>query len=76
MGTTYYYDKYGYEEDLEILQTVSYDLTGDVIYPIARVVNEEADEAQTKAAEDFLAFVLSDEAAEVFESYYFDTDVE
>ena len=76
VGTTYYSDTYGYEEDLEILQTVSYDLTGDVIYPIARVVNEEADEAQTKAAEDFLAFVLSDEAAEVFESYYFDTDVE
>ena len=76
VGTTYYSDTYGYEEDLEIIQTVSYDLTGDVIYPIARVVNEEADEAQTKAAEDFLAFVLSDEAAEVFESYYFDTDVE
>ena len=76
VGTTYYSDTYGYEEDLEILQTVSYDLTGDVIYPIARVVNEEADEAQTKAAEDFLAFVLSDEAKAVFESYYFDTDVE
>ena len=76
VGTTYYSDTYGYEDDLEILQTVSCDLTGDVIYPIARVVNEEADEAQTKAAEDFLAFVLSDEAAEVFESYYFDTDVE
>ena len=76
VGTTYYSDTYGYEDDLEILQTVSCDLTGDVIYPIARVVNEGADEAQTKAAEDFLAFVLSDEAAEVFESYYFDTDVE
>ena len=74
-GTTYYSDTYGFEDQLDILQTVSYDLTGNVIYPIARVVNEEADEAQTKAAEDFLAFVLSDEAAEVFESYYFDTDV-
>lgn len=76
VGTTYYSDTYGYEDDLDILQTVSYDLTGNVIYPIARVVNEEADEAQTKAAEDFLAFVLSDEAKEVFESYYFDTNVE
>ena len=54
VGTTYYSDTYGYEDDLDILQTVSYDLTGNVIYPIARVVNEEADEAQTKAAEDFL----------------------
>ena len=75
VGTTYYSDTYGYEDNLDILQTVSYDLTGDVIYPVARVVNEEADEAQTAAAEDFLEFILSDEAKTVFESYYFDTDV-
>ena len=75
VGTTYYSDTYGYEDDLDILQTVSYDLTGDVIYPVARVVNEEADEAQTAVAEDFLEFILSDEAKAVFESYYFDTDV-
>ena len=75
VGTTYYSDTYGYEDDLDILQTVSYDLTGDVIYPIARVVNEEADDAQTAAAEDFLQFILSDEAKDVFDSYYFDTNV-
>ena len=75
VGTTYYSDTYGYEEDLEILETVSYDLTGNVIYPIARVVNEEADDAQTAVAEDFLEYVLSDEAKEVFEAYYFDTNV-
>ena len=75
VGTTYYSDTYGYEDDLDILQTVSYDLTGDVIYPIARVVNEEADDAQTAAAEDFFKFILSDEAKAVFESYYFDTNV-
>lgn len=76
VGTTYYSDTYGYEDDLEILQTVSYDLTGDVIYPIARVVNEEADDAQNAAADDFLQFVLSDEAKAVFDSYYFDMNVE
>ena len=75
VGTTYYSDTYGYEDDLEILETVSYDLTGNVIYPIARVVNEEADDAQTAAAEDFLEYALSDEAKEVFEAYYFDTNV-
>ena len=75
VGTTYYSDTYGYEDQLDILQTVSYALTGDVIYPIARVVNEEADDAQTAAAEDFLEFILSDEAKAVFESYYFDTNV-
>ena len=75
VGTTYYSDTYGYEDQLDILQTVSYALTGDVIYPIARVVNEEADDAQTAAAEDFLEFILSDKAKAVFESYYFDTNV-
>lgn len=75
VGTTYYSDTYGYEDRIDILQKAGYDLTGDVIYPIARVVNEEADETQTEAAEDFLEFILSDRAKEVFESYYFDTNV-
>ena len=76
VGTTYYSDTYGYEDDLDILETVSYDLTGNVIYPIAQVINDEADDAQTAAAADFMKFILSDEAKAVFDSYYFDTDVE
>ena len=36
VGTTYYSDTYGYEKDLDILEKVSYDLTGDVIYPNRR----------------------------------------
>ena len=76
VGTTYYSDIYGYEEDLEILETVGYDLTGDVIYPVCLVENPEADDRQAKAAEDFYEFILSEEAKEVFDSYYFDTDVE
>lgn len=76
VGTTYYSDTYGYEDDLDILEIVSYDLTGNVIYPIAQVVNEEADDVQVKAAEDFMKFILSDEAKAVFDSYYFDTDVQ
>lgn len=76
VGTTYYSDTYGYEEDLEILETVGYDLTGDVIYPVCLVENPEADDRQAKAAEDFYEFILSEGAKEVFDSYYFDTDVE
>ena len=76
VGTTYYSDTYGFEDELDILQTVGYDLTGNVIYPIARVVNDEADDAQNAAADDFIKFVLSDNAKKVFESYYFDTNVE
>lgn len=75
VGTTYYSDTYGYEKDLDILEKVSYDLTGDVIYPIAEVKNDEADKAQKAAAEDFLKFVTSDQSKKVFDSYYFDTNV-
>lgn len=76
VGTTYYSDTYGYEDKLDILQKVSYDLTGNVIYPIARVWNDEADEVQNKAADDFIKFITSNAAKAVFDSYYFDTNVE
>lgn len=76
VGTTYYSDTYGYEDKLDILQTVSYDLTGNVIYPVCLVDNKEAEDTQMKAAEDFYEFILSDDAKAVFDNYYFDTDVE
>ena len=76
VGTTYFSDTYGYEDKLDILQKVSYDLTGNVIYPIARVQDDEADEVQNKAADDFIKFITSDVAKAVFDSYYFDTNVE
>lgn len=56
VGTTYYSDTYGYEDQIKILETVSYDLTGDVIYPIAQVANQEADDAQKETAKDFLEY--------------------
>lgn len=76
VGTTYYSDTYGYEDELNILQTVSYDLTGNVIYPIAQVKNDEASDAEISAAKDFIDFVTSDKAKTIFQKYYFDTDVE
>ena len=76
VGTTYYSDTYGYEDELDVLETISYDLTGDVIYPIAQVVNEEADDAEKAAAADFVKFVAGDESKAIFEAYYFDTNVE
>ncbi len=76
VGTTYYSDTYGFEDELDILEEVSYDLTGNVIYPIAQVKNDEADETETAAAKEFVEFVSSDEAKAIFQKYYFDTDVE
>lgn len=76
VGTVYYSDTYGLEDKLDILQIISYDLTGNVIYPIAQVKNDEADELEQKAALDFVNFVKSDAAKAIFDSYYFDTNVE
>lgn len=76
VGTTYYSDTYGFEDQLEIIQKVDYSLSGDVIYPVCRVINSEADDAQTAAADSFYEFILSDEATAVFDKYLFDTNVE
>ena len=64
------------EDKLDILEVVPYDLTGDVIYPVAEVVNKEADDVEKAAAVDFIKFLVSDDAKAIFQKYYFDTDVE
>ena len=76
VGTTYYSDTYGYEDQVKILETVGYDLSGDIIYPIAQINNEEADEAAKAAAEEFVKYVASSEAKAIFDKYYFDTNLE
>jgi len=76
VGTTYYSDTYGHEDKIQILEKVSYDLTGNVIYPIAQIKNEDSSQEVQNAAKDFLAFVTSDNAKSTFEKYYFDTNVE
>ena len=75
VGTVYYSDTYGLEDRLIILEKVPYDLTGNVIYPAAQIVNEDADDAEEAAAADFAAFLTSDTAKAIFDSYYFDTDL-
>ena len=76
VGTVYYSDTKGFEDQLEILEFVPYELTGNVIYPVAEIVNSEADDAEKAAADDFLAFLTSDRAKAIYEEFYFDTNVE
>lgn len=75
VGTVYYSDTFGYEDRVEIIEKVDKGLTGDIVYPICRVMNREADEAQNKAAEDFLKFLESDKAKAVYEKYLFEVIV-
>ena len=76
VGTVYYSDTYGFEDRLQILEVVPYELTGNVIYPVAQIINKEADELEQSAAEDFINFLTSDDAKTILQKYYFDTDVE
>lgn len=76
VGTVYKSDTYGLQDKLDIIEVLPYDLTGNVIYPAAQIVNTEADDAESAAAKEFVDFLTSDNAKKVFEAYYFDTNVE
>lgn len=76
VGTTYLSDTIGHEDSIKILETVSYDVTGNIIYPVAQIVNQDADDAESAAAADFIAFITNDDAKTLYQQYGFDTDVE
>lgn len=73
VGTTYYSDIHGREDKVEVLQFVPHSLTGDIIYPMARIKNPEASDAKKKAAGDFMDYVL--DSKDIFRKYYFDPDL-
>ena len=76
VGTTYLSDTIGHEDSIKILETVGYDVTGNIIYPVAQIVNQDADDAETAAAADFISFITNDDAKALYELFGFDTDVE
>ncbi len=76
VGTTYLPDTIGHEDGIKILEVVPYDVTGDIIYPVAQIVNPDADDAESAAAADFIAFITNDNAKALYQQFGFDTDVE
>ena len=76
VGTTYLSDTVGHEDSIKILETVGYDVTGNIIYPVAQIVNQDADDAESAAAADFISFITNDDAKALYQQYGFDTDVE
>ncbi len=76
VGTTYLSDTIGHEDGIKILEVVPYDVTGDIIYPVAQIVNPDADDAESAAAADFIAFITNDNAKALYQQFGFDTDVE
>jgi molybdate transport system substrate-binding protein len=75
VGTTYLSDTVGHEDKVKILETVGYDVTGDIIYPVAQIVNKDAGDEESAAAADLIAFITNDEAKALYQKYGFDTDV-
>ena len=76
VGTTYLSDTVGHEDGVKIIEKVSNEVSGDIIYPVAGIVNKDASEAETAAAADFIAFITNDAAKALYQQYGFDTDVE
>ena len=76
VGTTYLSDTIGHEDKVKIIETVGYDVTGNIIYPVAQIVNKDADDAEAAAAADFIAFITNDDAKALYQKYGFDTNVE
>lgn len=76
VGTTYLSDTVGHEDSIKILETVGYDVTGNIIYPVAQITNPDADDAESAAAAGFIAFITNDDAKALYQQYGFDTDVE
>lgn len=76
VGTTYLSDTVGHEKSVSILETVDRGVTGDIVYPVAQIVNADASRAELAAAEKFIVFITGDDAKPVYEKYGFDTDVE
>ena len=76
VGTTYLSDTVGHEDSIKILEVVGYDVTGNIIYPVAQITNPDADDAESAAAADFIAYITNDDAKALYQQYGFDTDVE
>ena len=75
VGTTYLSDTIGHEQNVKILEVVSYDVAGDIIYPIALIVNPDASVNEFSSAVDFLKFITNEVAKVSYREFGFDTNV-
>ncbi len=71
VGSVYYSDAYSIKDDIDILEIADSSLTGNIVYPVCRVNNAEATDAETIAADDFIAFLQTDAVKAIFEKYMF-----
>lgn len=73
VGTVYYSDIYGFEDKVDVLEIVDTSISGEIVYPVAQIVNPRATEEQKAAASEFFSYLKRDEAKKVFKKYGFET---
>jgi len=72
VGVVYATDAASMSDTINIIATASDDLLENpVIYPVARIVREDATEKEMEAANNFIEFLETNEAKEIFEKYSF-----
>lgn len=72
VGVVYATDAASVKDKVEVIAGAPVEaLTSPVIYPVACIKNEEADEAEHDAAQEFVKYLTTDEAMKVFEEYGF-----
>ena len=76
VGTVYLSDTYGHEDSVKIIEKVPYEVTGDIIYPIALINNPDGTVAEVDAAEAVLDWFTGDDAKALYQEHLFDTNVE
>ncbi|MGI6070584.1 MAG: molybdate ABC transporter substrate-binding protein [Blautia sp.] len=60
VGIVYATDAASMPEQVEVLAKAGSDLVEPAVYPVGRIYDEEAEPSQTKAAEDFLTYLVED----------------
>ncbi len=71
VGCVLYSDLCGYEDSLDVVETLGNDYSGRIAYSIAQIKNDKASSEETAAATAFMDYVRGQEAASVFSQCHF-----
>lgn len=71
VGCVLYSDLCGYEDSLDVVETLGNDYSGRIAYSIAQIKNDKASSEETAAATAFMDYIRGQEAASVFSQCHF-----
>ncbi len=71
VGCVLYSDICGYEDLLDVVETLGNDYSGRIVYSLAQIKNDKAGAEETAAATAFMEYINSQEAAAIFNQCHF-----